>query len=203
MTDADGDPPAGGAAERPPPPDGPRLPRGDLLRSRVVPVPGDLLEDALDRRLTGYATVVAGDALLLDGQGRGLLTFEDGVPVVAYHERTGRGGEAALADLTRGPWRVELSACDPAGLAHAHAVEAWRVPPGVPAERVAAAPDLAERTRRRAPDGRIGDDDPDLGAVEAFLEDTDRIEQVRAEARAEAERRAREWGLEKQFVDHH
>lgn len=182
------------------PADGPRLPRGELLRSRVVPDPDDLLEDALDRRLTGYAAVVPGDALLLDERGRGLLTFEDGVPVVAYHERTGRGGEAALADLARGPWRVELSACDAAGLADAHEIGAWRVPPGVPAERVAGAPDLAERTRRRAPADRR-DDDRDLGAVEAFLDDTERIEQVRAEARAEAERRAEEWGLSDQVGD--
>jgi hypothetical protein len=184
-----------------PPPDGPRLPRGELLRSRVVPDPGDLLEDALDRRLTGYATIVPGDALLLDDGGQGLLTFEDGVPVVAYHERTGRGGESALADLVRAPWRVEVVGCEPSGLADAHRTETWQVPPGVPAERVAGAPDLAERTRRRAPDSRVGADDPDLGAVEAFLDDDERIEQVRSEARAEAERRAEEWGFAEQCVD--
>jgi hypothetical protein len=194
-------PPDGGDGRRgvDPPVDGPRLPRGELLRSRVVPAPRTLLEDALDRRLTGYAAIVPGDALLLDERGRGLLTFEDGVPVVAYHERTGRGGERALADLERAPWRVELSACDREGLTDAHAVAEWRVPPGTPAERVAGAPALAERTRRRAPTDRAGDDD--LGAVEAFLEDTERIEQVKAEARAEAERRAEEWGFDDQVAE--
>lgn len=188
-----------GEAGADPPADGPQLPRGELLRSRVVPDPGDLFEDALDRRLTGYAAVVPGDALLLDERSHGLLTFREGVPVVAYHERTGRGGEAALADLSRGPWRVELSACDSGGLAAAHSVDAWRVPPGVPAERVAAAPALADRTRRRAPDDRGGG--RDLAAVEAFLDDAERVEQVRAEARAEAERQAAEWGLDTHLVD--
>lgn len=184
-----------------PPGDGPRLPRGELLRSRVVPDPGDLLEDALDRRLTGYATVVPGDALLLDVRGRGLLTFADGVPVVAYHERTGRGGESALADLVRAPWRVELLACGASGLAGAHDVAAWRVPPGVPAERLAGVPELAERTRRLAPDCRTDPDAGDLGAVEAFLDDTERIERVKTEARAEAERRAEEWGFSDQVTE--
>jgi hypothetical protein len=32
--------------------------------------------------------------------------------------------------------------------------------------------------------------------VEAFLADEERIEAIRAEARAEAERRAEEWGLD-------
>jgi hypothetical protein len=200
MSDPSDDPPGDHSGDPSPPAGGPRLPRGELLRSRVVPDPGALLEGALDRHLTGYAAVVPGDTLLLDERGRGLLTFEDGVPVVAYHERTGRGGEAALADLARGPWRVELSACDGAALADTHAVEAWRVPPAVPAERVAGAPDLAERTRRRAPDDRR-DAGRDLEAVEAFLDDTERIEAVQAEARAEAEQRAAEWGFDGQLAD--
>lgn len=184
-----------------PPGDGPRLPRGELLRSRVVPSPRALLEDALDRRLTGYAAITPGDALLLDGRGRGLLTFEDGVPVVAYHERTGRGGEPALADLARAPWRVELIGCERSELGDTHGVEAWRVPPGVPAERVAGVPELAERTRHLAPDGRT---DPAASApdtVAAFLEDTERIERIKAEARTEAEQRARKWGLGDQVTE--
>jgi len=35
--------------------------------------------------------------------------------------------------------------------------------------------------------------------VEAFLEDEQRIERIRQEAREEAERRAREWGLDDQL----
>lgn len=181
--------------------DGPRLPRGELLQSRVVPTPIELLERVLDRRFTGYAEIVPGDTLLLNESGRGLLTFNDGVPVVAYHERTGRGGEPALADLARPPWRIELIACEISELRNVHDVAAWRVPPGVPAERIAGTLELAERTRRRAPDNRTDSDAPNLDAVEAFLEDTERIKQVKSEARVEAEKRAEKWGFDHQVTE--
>lgn len=181
--------------------DGPRLPRGELLQSRVVPALSELLEGVLDRRLTGYAEIVPGDALLLGASGRGLLTFEDGVPVVAYHERTERGGEPALADVARPPWRIELIGCERSELEDVHDIAAWRVPPGVPAERIAGALELAERTRRRAPDSRTDPEAHNLDAVEAFLEDTERIEQVKSEARAEAERRAERWGFGHQVTE--
>ena len=42
------------------------LPRGTLVRSRVVDDPAVALEAALDRELTGYAVFEPGDALLLD-----------------------------------------------------------------------------------------------------------------------------------------
>ena len=75
------------------------------------------------------------------------------------------------------------------------------MPPGVPAERLAGVPELAERTRRLAPDCRTDPDAGDLGAVEAFLDDTERIERVKTEARAEAERRAEEWGFSDQVTE--
>ena len=165
-----------------------RLPAGRLLRSRVVEDPGTVLADALDRGLTGYATFEPQGTLLAAESGPGVLVFEAGVPRLAYHPRTG-GGEAALPAMAGpGPSRVEL--CEaPASALPAFDAPGPSVEPGRPAERLAADPDLAARTRRRAPDGDEG------STVEAFLEDEAAVEAVRREARAEAERRAEEWGL--------
>lgn len=171
------------------------IPDGDLVRSRVVPDARTVLEDALDRRHTGYAVV----SPALDGGGDAVLTFADGVPALAYHTRTDAGGVAALAAVpTPGPYRLDLYELPESSLAAAHAVDEVRVPPGAPADRLAGAPDLAERTRRRAPADRLrrgdsGADEP--SAVEAFLADEERIERLRERAREEAERRAEEWGF--------
>ncbi|MEF8842783.1 MAG: hypothetical protein V5A62_14355 [Haloarculaceae archaeon] len=166
-----------------------RLPTGRLLRSRVVDDPGTVLANALDRELTGYATLEPQGTLLADEGGRGVLVFEVGVPRLAYHPRTG-GGEVALSAMVGpGPCRVEM--CEaPAAALPAFDAPGPAVDPGRPAERLAADPDLAARTRRRAPDCEVG------SAVEAFLEDEAAVDAVREEARAEAERRAEEWGLE-------
>jgi len=180
-----------------------RLPRGDLVRSRVVDDPADPLADALDRGLTGYAVLVPQDALLLSAEARGVLTFADGVPVLAYHVETDRGGPAALADLAvPGPYRVDLASLPPAALARAHEADALEVPPGMPAERLAGAPDLADRTRRRAPDERVRRDEAGgADAVAAFLADEEKVEAIAEQAREEARARAAEWGLEDQLVD--
>jgi len=176
-----------------------RIPRGALLRARVVVDPAGPLETALDRELTGYATLEPQDALLLDGDARGVVTFADGVPVLAYNTATDRGGVDALADLAvPGPYRVELYAVDDAALAEAHDTPELRVPPGTPAEELADAPGLAERTRAAAPDGRLDDD---ASAVASFLEDEERIAAIREQARAEAAERAAEWGLADQLAD--
>jgi hypothetical protein len=75
----------------------------------------------------------------------------------------------------------------------------------MPAERLAGDPDLAARTRAKAPDDRVrespgGDSDSDevaqQSAVEAFLEDEGKIEAIREQAREEARERAAEWGLD-------
>ncbi len=172
------------------------LPQGTLIRSRVVPGVERTLRDALDRGLTGYAVLVPGSSLLLGDSGRGVLTFEDGVPVLAYHTGSDAGGAEALADLpASGPCRTALYRLDAAHLAEVHDTPSLRVPPGTPAERLAGDPDLAERTRDRAPEGRCEVSDSGPGAVEAFLADEERIEAIRAEARTEAERRAEEWDL--------
>jgi hypothetical protein len=171
-----------------------KLPRGRLVRRRVVTDPATPLVDALDTELTGYARLESQDRLLLDGEGVGVLTFEAGVPVVAYHTGTDAGGSAALADIAvAGPYRVELFELDADVLAEVHDAGDLRVPPDAPAERLAGDPDLAARTREAAPDRRVGESGP--GAVVAFLEDEEKVEAIRERAREEAERRAAEWDL--------
>ncbi|WP_368410940.1 hypothetical protein [Halomarina pelagica] len=172
------------------------IPRGRLVRSRVIEGVGVLLEDALSRALTGYAVLAPQETLLLGDDGRAVLTFEDGVPVLAYHVGTDAGGPRALADLApSGPCRLDLYELAPRHLSEAHDTPEVRVPPGMPAEQLAGDPALADRTRARAPADRLGDDGDGLDALEAFLADEARIAAIREEARVEAERRAAEWGL--------
>ncbi|VTT87472.1 hypothetical protein DM2_806 [Halorubrum sp. DM2] len=178
------------------------IPRGTLLRSRVVSDVGTTLSRALDRELTGYATLVPQETLLLSGEARGVITFEDGVPVLAYNTVTDSGGPDALAELAvPGPYRVELYAVGDEGLAAAHEEDALRVAPDAAATEVADDADLAERTREAAPDDRLRDDADDDDAVAAFLADDDRIEAIREQARSEARDRAAEWGLDDALDD--
>jgi len=171
-----------------------RIPRGELLHSRVVDDPGTVLSTALDRRLTGYAVLEPQDALLLGDETRGVVTFEDGVPVLAYCTDTDRGGADALADVDGpGPYSVELYEVEPSALAEAHEADDLRISPGLPAERLGDDRDLVTRTREAAPDERLGNDDTD--AVAAFLSDEAQIEAIREQAREEARARAEEWGL--------
>ena len=173
-----------------------KLPQGRLVRQRVVADPGTPLANALDAELTGYARLESQDALLLDAEGVGVLTFERGVPVVAYHTGTDAAGSAALADIAvAGPYRLELYELDAEVLEDVHAAEELRVPPDGPANRLAGDPTLAERTRKAAPDWRAADAAEDAGAVVAFLEDEAKIERIRERAREEAEQRAAEWDL--------
>jgi hypothetical protein len=177
-----------------------KVPRGSLVRRRVINNPGTVLETALEAGLTGYARLESQDALLLDGEGVGVLTFLDGIPTAAYHTGSERGGPPALADLAvDGPYRLELFELDEGALTEVHDASDLRVPPGMPAERLAGAPSLADRTRTVAPDDRAGDApaDPERnpGAVEAFLEDEETITAIREQARAEARERAAEWDL--------
>ncbi|MFB6083226.1 MAG: hypothetical protein ABEJ94_03150 [Halorientalis sp.] len=183
-----------------------KLPSGRLVHSRVVDDPGSALAAALDRELTGYAVLEPQETLLLAADTRGVLTFDAGVPVLAYHTETDRGGPPALADLAvPGPYRLDLVSLPADVLADLHDTPALRVPPGMPAERLAGDPDLAARTRANAPDDRVrtssggepGDGDPAReSAVEAFLENEGKIEAIREQAREEARERAAEWGLD-------
>lgn len=174
-----------------------QIPRGVLVRSRVVPDPGVVLASALDRELTGYALLEPHDALLLDADTRGVVTFEDGVPVLAYEAASDTGGPAALGALAiPGPYSVDLFELPQSALTRAHAATELRVPPGMPADRLAGDADLAARTREAAPgereDGADDGDDP----VAAFLADEEKIAAIREEAREEARQRAAEWGLD-------
>ncbi len=184
------------------------VPDGRLLRSRVVSDPRDSLAEALDRELTGYAVLEPQATLLLDAEGRGVVTFRDGVPDLAYYTGTDRGGPAALGDMAMpGPYHVELYELpDGAGDALADAASC-QVPPGMPAERLAGDPALAASTRRATGDARAdpetgdaaADERPppdDRGAVEAFLDDEAKIAAIREQARQEAEARAEEWGFD-------
>lgn len=189
-----------------------KLPRGTLIRSRVVSDPATPLVIALDKELTGYAVLEPQDALLLDSEGKGVVTFEKGVPVLAYHTGTDRGGPKAVADLAvPGPYRVEVYELAAEALSEIHEADKFegdefeadelRIPPAMAADRLAGDPNLAERTRAAAPEARqaAGCDDGDeagsMDAVEAFLEDTEKIEAIREQAREEATERAEQWGL--------
>jgi hypothetical protein len=161
--------------------------------SRVVENAAAALELALDRELTGYAEFTPQDALLLDDDGAGVLAFEAGVPTHVKHSGTGRGSDAALADLAvPGPLRVE---CYAGGDPPVPQTDQFAVAPGTPAERLAGDADLADRTRAAAPsDSPSGGESMD--AVEAFLEDDEKIDALRERAREEATERAEEWGFE-------
>lgn len=177
-----------------------KLPQGRLLRKRVVGDLGTALDSALDTGLTGYARLESQDALLLDADGVGVLTFEAGIPVVAYHTATDNGGRDALTDIAvAGPYLLELYELDADALGEVHAADELRVRPETPAERLAGDPELAERTREAAPDERLGDDEPETadepGAVEAFLDDEEKIAAIQERARQEATERAAEWGF--------
>lgn len=176
-----------------------RLPRGQLRKSRVVADPRATLADVLDRELSGYAVFESQESLLLDADGRGIVTFADGIPVVAYHSGTDRGGPPALADLAvPGPYHVSLFELTTEALDDVHDAKDLRVPPGMPAERLAGDPALADSTRRAAPGDRTTarTSTEDHSAVEAFLDDEEKIDAIRDQARAEAAQRAEEWGFD-------
>lgn len=179
-----------------------QIPRGTLVRSHVVTDPGAALSAVLERELTGYALFEPHDSLLLDASTRGVLTFEDGVPVLAYEVESDTGGPAALGALAvPGPYSVDLFELPPAAVAPAHESESLRVPAAMPADRLAGDRTLARRTRRAAPSDRSTEtadgDDP----VAAFLADDEKIAAIREDARAEARERAAEWGLDEQLSE--
>jgi hypothetical protein len=175
-----------------------KLPSGRLVRERVVTDLGTVLSTALSDELTGYALLESQDALLLDADGVGVVTFDEGIPRVAYHTGTDSAGEGALADVAvAGPYRLELYELDPGGLTEIHDTDAWTVPPGLPAEQLAGEPELAARTRAAAGTERVDRDSEHAGesAVEAFLDDEETIADIQQRAREQATERAEEWGF--------
>ncbi|MFB6092392.1 MAG: hypothetical protein ABEK02_05215 [Haloquadratum sp.] len=175
-----------------------RIPEGELCRSRTDADAGETLAAVLDRELTGYVVFEPQGSILFGDDERAVLTFEDGVPVLAYHPATDVGGDDALDALSGELFHADVYELPPAALAAAHRVEALRVAPTGPARRLADDEALVERTRRLAPDDRLAEV-ADPSAVEAFLADADRIQEIREEARAEAQARADEWGLTDQL----
>ncbi len=168
------------------------IPDGELLRSRVLTALAPALSDVLNRRLDGYALLSSRDSLLGTDDESGVITFEAGVPVLAYHSGTDRGGPAALDDIGPPPYRFELYALNADALELPHRTDDLRVPPGAVAERLTDEPSLADRTRGLA--GEVLDDRSE-DTVEAFLEDEAAIDDIRQSAREEALDRADEWGF--------
>lgn len=184
-----------------------KVPRGRLLRSRVVSTAGTAFSTVLDDSLTGYLVFEPQDTLLLDEQGRGVVTLRNGVPMLVYHTGTDRGGVDGLADLAvPGPYKVDVFELSDEEIERLHDADELRVRPGEPAERVAGDPDLADRTRSRAREhGLLLDDgappDKNEDAVVSFLSDEERIEAIKRQAREDAERQASEWGLNDELAD--
>ena len=168
------------------------IPDGDLLRSRVLTTLAPALSDVLDRRLDGYALLSSRDSLLGTDDESGVITFEAGVPVLAYHSGTDRGGPAALDDIGSPPYHFELYALDASALELPHRTDELRVSPGAVAERLADAPSLDGRTRELA--GEVLEERSE-DTVEAFLDDEAAIDDIRRSAREEALDRADEWGF--------
>jgi hypothetical protein len=178
-----------------------KLPRGQLVRQRVVTDVGTVLSTALESGLTGYARLESQDALLLDADGTGVLTFEDGIPVVAYHTGTASAGTDALADIAvAGPFRLELYELDSEALTEVHANKQLQLSPELPAERLAGDPKLAERTVMATPDEHTVEHEEQTAedsAVEAFLDDEAKISSIQERARDQARERAEEWGFKR------
>lgn len=175
------------------------LPRGELLRKRVVSDVAEALRTALEREVTGYLRLSSQDTLLLAEEGVGVITLEEGIPVVAYHTGTQRSGPAALGDMAiPGPYGMELYALEPATLRQVHDASEMRVAPASPARQLAGDPALAGRTTEAAPADLVQETDtgsPAGDAVEAFLDDEEKIRELKARARKEARERAAEWDL--------
>lgn len=165
---------------------------GELVRSRVVDAPANLLAALLDRKFTGHVTLEPADALLLDGDGRGILGFAAGIPQTAYHAGTRTDGTEALEALAgAGPFRVELYACSLQRIGEQS--PGAHVGPADPARLLALDESLARRTVANAPE--TDPSDPSLDAVESFLADDAAIDDLKRRAREQAQRRAEEWDL--------
>jgi len=178
------------------------VPTGNLVRRRVVTDLATPLDNALDLSLTGYARLEPGDTLLLDADGVGVITFEDGVPVAAHHAGTGTSGREAISDIAVADIsRVELYELDAELLGAIHDETAHRIPPGLPAQQLVGDDELVARTRDRAPSTRRVSGNDSLAAVESFLADQDRISEIQERARTQATARATEWGFDVASTD--
>lgn len=174
------------------------VPQGRLRQSRIAPDVRTVLVEALDRSFTGYAIVAPKRAAGV----KSVFTFEAGVLALVYHPDADAGGERALTALEDvGPCRIDLYELSVEQLQSAHD-DRLSVSPALPATYLTGDRALAARTRKRA--AQIADTDSDAepaipdgdhDAIEAFLDDTERIETLQEQARMEARRRAEEWGF--------
>ncbi|MFT4946853.1 MAG: hypothetical protein ACI8TL_001090 [Natronomonas sp.] len=175
------------------------LPQGQLLRQRMLNTAETILTSALDRDLTGYARLEPQETLLLSADQAGVITFTDGVPVAAYHTNPDATGTDALTEIaSSGPYRLGLYALEESALETLHGSDSVRIPPRLPAEILSGDQELIERIRERAPQERLEQNEREqsgLDAVEAFLDDENRIEAIRSHAQSEAESRADDWNL--------
>jgi len=197
-----------------------RSDRGELVRARVATAFADPLARALDDELSGYLRVEPGEALLGGDDAAAVITLDGGVPVLAYDAGDDADGPTALAALSGAePVHIESYRLPERALSSLHgaaddraddadddrtdgadAAAPFRVAPDAPARELADDDALAARTREAADDDRRSPSG-DHGALAAFLADEERVEAVRAEARAEAEARAAEWGLTDQLEE--
>lgn len=173
------------------------LAQGQLVRQRVLEDVHTVLVTAFDRELTGYARLEPQDTLLLDASGVGVLVFEDGIPVGAYHTGTDSSGPTAVTDIgSSGPYRLELYELDEELTGQIHDDDSLRVPPAMPATQLSDDTELVEQTRERAPaEWQRDEQSTSLDAVEQFLDDQSRVEDIRDRARSEARKRAEEWNF--------
>lgn len=180
-----------------------QITEGQLERSQMVTDYGQVLSDLLDDELTGYSRIESGDSVVFETDGAGILTFESGVPVAAYHTADGMTGEAALEELSKiGPFYIEVYTVEATVLSSVHETAAVRVPPERPAEQLAGDPALAERTRAAASSDQLSRGrETDGEALLAFLNDEDRIEEIRQEAKEQAKQRAEQWNLHTELTE--
>ena len=102
------------------------IPEGRLCRSRTDADVGETLAGVLDRELTGYVVFEPQGSILRGGDERAVLTFEEGVPVLAYHAPSDTGGTDALGALSGGLFHAESYELPADALADAHRVDAPR-----------------------------------------------------------------------------
>ncbi len=96
--------------------------------------------------------------------------------LAALHSGQDEGGPPALTAFGGDPCRTDCHELARWALSAVNgAAEPW-ILPGLPAERLAGDPSLAERTREQAPSGRLEADA--MGAIEAFLKGEERIERI-------------------------
>lgn len=167
---------------------------GTLVRSRVDGTLATPLVAALERELTGYGICRPQATLLLEAGEPTRFVFEAGAPIAAGRPDGSRRGATAVLDLVgAGPYRMDLYAVPDATDSPP---ADWAIDPGLPANAVADDPSLADRCRAAAPTAHADATESEPDPVESFLRDADRIAAIQEQARADAERRAAEWGFE-------